>query len=63
MRGPGDRVAANGTSFAVPKIVARILEIADEQGIGVRHAASWLTHQSGRPTIAGGGTFVDMPTP
>ena len=56
-------VLANGTSFAVPKIVARILAIADQEGISVRHAASWLKYQSGGPAIAGGGTFVDLPAP
>jgi subtilisin family serine protease len=53
----------SGTSFAAPKIAAKVVEVAEDQGIGVRHAASWLMHESGGPAIAGGGTFVDMPTP
>ena len=61
--GADDPVLASGSSFAAPKIAARVLEIAERDGVGVRHAASWLMHESGGPAIAGGGTFVDMPTP
>ena len=63
VRAAGQPVVANGTSFAAPKIAAEILRVADEQGIGVRHAASWLMHESGGPAIPGGGRFVDLPTP
>jgi Subtilase family len=59
----GEPVEVDGTSFAAPKVTARILAVAEEQGIGVRHAASWLMNESGGPAIAGGGTFVDIPVP
>jgi hypothetical protein len=61
--GPNRAVVVNGTSFATPKIVAKILEVASRQDIGVRHAASWLMHQSSGPAIAGAGRFVDIATP
>jgi hypothetical protein len=61
--GPNRAVVVNGTSFATPKIVAEILEVASRQDIGVRHAASWLMHQSSGPAIAGAGRFVDIATP
>jgi subtilisin family serine protease len=61
VRGPSGRVRASGTSFAAPKVAATLVGIMEEQGIGARHAASWLTHQSGGTPIAGGGTFIDLP--
>jgi hypothetical protein len=61
--GPDRPVVVNGTSFATPKITATILNVATQQDISPRHAASWLMHQSGGPAIAGGGTFVDIGTP
>jgi hypothetical protein len=61
--GPGEGFSTCGTSYAAPKIAATIINEADRQSIGVRHAASWLIHESGGPVLAGGGTFVDIPTP
>jgi hypothetical protein len=62
---PSQPVLASGTSFAAPKIVAKVLEFAQAQGINdLRAAASLLLHDPARPEIPGrGGTFIDMPTP
>jgi hypothetical protein len=61
--GGGAHVLASGTSFAAPKIAAKVAEIAAGQGVGMRHAASWLVNEAGAPAVAGGGTFVDIAGP
>jgi hypothetical protein len=59
----GKPVGGNGTSFAAPKLVGEIVRIAGLHSIGLRAAATMIMHDLGNPVIAGGGTFVDMPTP
>jgi thermitase len=62
VRGLNRRVAASGTSFATPKIVARILETAEVRGIPNLGDAATALAAGGR-AIPGGGSFIDVPTP
>jgi subtilisin family serine protease len=59
--GNGQHVAACGTSFAAPQVAARAADIAVQENLDVREAASRLVLAPGAPAVTDGGTFVPMP--